>query len=131
MSDAAFNTRRTNMPARPSRSEKAEETAITVRLPRNLLKRIDRWIAGQGAPVSRAEAIRRLAGSGLDRAAVSSAPGTSGRGAEKAAGMANEMIDYLADRSATHEDREQRKRRLVKGPSEFLEMRKKHTRRKK
>jgi hypothetical protein len=101
-------------------------------LPRNLVKRIDRWIAGQVAPFSRAEAIRRLAGSGLDRAGVSSAPGTSGRAAEQAAGMANEMIDYLADRSATREDREQRKRRLVKGPSEFREMRKKHgnTRRK-
>jgi hypothetical protein len=36
------------------------------------------------------------------------------------------MIDYLGDRSATREDREQRKRRLVKGPPEFREMRKQH-----
>ena len=121
------------MPAGQSRISRAGEAAITVRLSRNLLKRIDRWIAGQDAAVSRSEAIRRLAEFGLSDAAVSSKPAAPSRGAEKAAGMASEMIDYLEDQSATREDREQRKRRLVKGPSEFREIRKKHedTRRKK
>jgi len=40
--------------------------------------------------------------------------------------MAGDMIDHLEDRSATREDREQRKTRLLKGPREFREMRKKH-----
>jgi hypothetical protein len=114
------------MPARQSSASKAGEVAITVRLSHDLLKQIDRWIAGQDAPVGRAEAIRRLVESGLDGAATSSRAGKVTRGAEQAAGMASDMIDYLEDRSATREDREQRKRRLVKGPSEFREMRKKH-----
>ena len=113
------------MPAGRSRSPGTGETAITVRLSRNLLKRIDRWTAGQDGPVSRSEAIRRLAEFGLDYSAVSSKPVVPSRGAEQAAGMASDMIDYLGDQSATREDREQRKRRLVKGPSEFREMRKK------
>jgi metal-responsive CopG/Arc/MetJ family transcriptional regulator len=114
------------MPARRSSAPKAADVAITVRLPRDLLKRIDRWIADQQDPVGRSEAIRRLAEAGLDRGAAPSKTGKLSRGAEQAAGMANDMIDSLGDRSATHEDREHRKRRLVKGPSEFREMRKKH-----
>jgi Arc/MetJ-type ribon-helix-helix transcriptional regulator len=113
------------MPARRSPAPKAGEAAIAVRLSRGLLKRIDRWIASQDGPVSRSEAIRRLAEFGLDRAGTSSKAGGSNLGAEQAAGMASDMIDSLGDRSATHDDREQRKRRLLKGPSEFREMRKK------
>jgi hypothetical protein len=92
-----------------------------------LLERIDRWIADQQRSVSRSEAICRLAESGLGRAGMSSKSGKSKRGAEQAAGMASDTIDHLEDQSATREDREQRKRRLVKGPSEFREMRKKHS----
>jgi Arc/MetJ-type ribon-helix-helix transcriptional regulator len=113
------------MPARQSPASKAGDAAITIRLSRDLLKRIDRWIASRGAPVSRSEAVRRLAEFGLDGVKVGPRAGKSNRGAEKAAGMASDMIDYLGDRSTTHEDREHRKRRLVKGPSEFREMREK------
>ena len=112
------------MPARQSPAPKAGEAAITVRPSRDLLKRIDRWIASQDGPVSRSEAIRRLAEFALDRAGMSSKAGKSNQGADHAAGMASDMIDSLGDRSATHEDREHRKRRLLKGPSEFREMRK-------
>ena len=111
------------MPARQSTAPKAEEAAITVRPSRDLLKRIDRWIASQHGPVSRSEAIRRLAEFALDRAGMSSEAVKSNRSADQAAGMASDMIDSLGDRSATHEDREHRKRRLLKGPSEFREMR--------
>jgi hypothetical protein len=38
---------------------------------------------------------------------------------DKAATLAGEAIDRLADRSATAEQRETRKRRLLKGPKEF------------
>ena len=121
------------MPARQLSPPKAGEVAITVRLSRGLLKRIDRWIADQQEPVSRSEAICRLAESRLDGGIATSKDGKSSRGAEQAAGMASNMIDYLGDQSATREDREQRKRRLVKGPSEFRVMRKKqdYARRKK
>ena len=112
------------MPARRSPAPKAGETEITIRLSRNLLGRIDGWIVSQGKAVSRSKAILHLAERGLGSAAVSSKGGKSVRGAKQAAGMASDMIDYLGDQSATVEDREQRKRRLVKGPSEFREMRK-------
>lgn len=114
------------MPARRPPASKTVETAITVRLSRDLLERLDRWIGSQERVVDRSEAVGRLTKMGLDHAEVSLKPGKSSRGAEEAAGMANDMIDSLGDRSATRDDREQRKRRLVKGPSEFREMRKKH-----
>jgi hypothetical protein len=41
----------------------------------------------------------------------------------KAADLAGEVIDRRADRSATLEERESRKRRLLKGPKEFRDMR--------
>ena len=41
----------------------------------------------------------------------------------KAADMAGRKIDQLGDKSAPDEVRAQRKRRLIKGPSEFREMR--------
>ena len=40
-----------------------------------------------------------------------------------AANLAGQVIDGLADRSATSEERESRKRRLLKGPKEFRNMR--------
>jgi hypothetical protein len=41
----------------------------------------------------------------------------------KAAALAGEVIDRHADRSATSEERESRKRRLLKGPKEFRDIR--------
>jgi hypothetical protein len=41
----------------------------------------------------------------------------------KAAEMAGAQIDQLTDRSATDEQRASRKRRLLKGPKEFRDMR--------
>jgi len=113
------------MPACQSPASKTGDAAITVRLSRDLLKRIDRWIASQDKSVSRSEAVRGLAEFALDSAGAASRAGKSSPGAEQAAGMASDMIDTLGDRSVTHEAREHRKRRLVKGPSEFREMRKK------
>jgi hypothetical protein len=48
------------------------------------------------------------------------------KAAEMAAEMAGEAIDQQADQSATAEERESRKRRLVKGPEEFRELRRDH-----
>jgi hypothetical protein len=41
----------------------------------------------------------------------------------KAADLAGKIIDRHADRSATSEERESRKRRLLKGPKEFRDVR--------
>jgi hypothetical protein len=42
----------------------------------------------------------------------------------KAAMMAGREIDRLGDRTATREERARRKRRLIKGPREFRDIRK-------
>ena len=50
--------------------------------------------------------------------------GGTGR-AEKARAMAGQEIDRLSDPSATEEERQRRKRRLLKGPKEFRDVRSK------
>jgi hypothetical protein len=45
------------------------------------------------------------------------------RSQHKAAEMAGREIDRLADQSATNEEQARRKRRLIKGPREFRDMR--------
>jgi hypothetical protein len=57
-----------------------------------------------------------LAGSG-------SAKQTSPKAAAKALEMASRQIDQIGDPSATAVERELRKRRLVRGPREFRDMR--------
>jgi hypothetical protein len=42
---------------------------------------------------------------------------------QDAANLAGQVIDRLADHSATSEERETRKRKLLKGPKEFQNMR--------
>jgi hypothetical protein len=45
------------------------------------------------------------------------------KAASKALDLAAQQIDKLADSSATMEERQKRKQRLLKGPGEFREMR--------
>jgi hypothetical protein len=44
-------------------------------------------------------------------------------GRRKAAEMAEQEIDRLSDQTATNEERARRKRRLLKGPREFRDLR--------
>jgi hypothetical protein len=93
---------------------------IGVRLQPEPLASVDRWRRKQEDLPSRAEAIRRLV-----EQALSSAD-TRPIGAEaqhKAAELAAREIDKLTDRDIPHEERSQRKRRLIKGPREFRDMR--------
>ena len=76
---------------------------------------------------AKAEAIRRLIELGLVAKGADEKkarePGSRAKRAAKAADMAGRKIDQLGDKSAPDEVRAQRKRRLIKGPSEFREMR--------
>ena len=47
----------------------------------------------------------------------------SATGSRQAADMAGKEIDRLEDLTATSEQRETRKRRLIKGPKEFRDLR--------
>jgi hypothetical protein len=85
------------------------------------LAAIDEWRRRQDDLPSRSEAIRRLAEPGL--AGARPMRRRSPKAASKASDMAGQQIDKLGDSSATDEERQQRKRRLLKGPKEFRDMR--------
>jgi hypothetical protein len=78
--------------------------------------------ASQKDGASRPEAIRRLVELGL---AVALRAGVRMERAAQAAEMASQEIDRVVDPSATDEERQLRKRRLIKGPGEFQDLRRK------
>jgi hypothetical protein len=92
-----------------------------IRLPEDLRVRVEAWAAKLDDTPSRSEAIRRLVEIGL--ASIRTAKPIDKKSAAKAAGLAGEMVDYLSDHSIPADVRAKRKRRLLKGPSEFREMR--------
>ena len=94
-----------------------------IRLPEDLTSAIDRW-SEVNKVSSRSEAIRRLIEVGL---ATSPKARRSPEATAKAKQMAAQEIDRVEDRGASSEDRQTRKRRLLKGPEEFREMRTDHT----
>jgi hypothetical protein len=93
---------------------------IGLRLEPATLARVDRWAASQQDDPSRPEAIRRLVELALG---IVQRAGVRTKKAAKAAEMASEEIDRLGDVSATDEERQLRKRRLIRGPKEFLDLR--------
>ena len=95
-------------------------TLIGLRLEPATLARVDRWAAAQQDHPSRPEAIRRLVELALG---IAQRAGVRTKKAAQAAEMASEEIDRLGDVSATNEERQLRKRRLIKGPKEFLDLR--------
>jgi len=93
---------------------------IGLRLAPATLARVDRWAASQQDDPSRPEAIRRLVELALG---IGQRVGVRTKKAAKAAEMASEAIDRLVDPSATDEERQLRKRRLIRGPKEFQDLR--------
>jgi hypothetical protein len=80
---------------------------------------VDKWAKRTG--VNRSEAIRRLidiALSGLDGSRQ-----RSPKARAKSHELASTHLDKLIDPSAPEEERKQRKRRLLKGPKEFWDLR--------
>lgn len=98
---------------------------IGLRASPELRTAIEKW-AGQhiDAP-SLSEAIRRLVELGLAHAAPTGQLSAASR--SEASTLASNTIDRLTDETATAEEQEKRKRRLIKGPLEFREMRKDQT----
>jgi hypothetical protein len=94
---------------------------VGVRCHDDLLTAIDRWRRREPDLPTRATAIRRLTELGLAGALPQQK--TSKQAASKAHEMASQEIDRLEDASLPAHEREKRKRRLTKGPSEFREMR--------
>jgi metal-responsive CopG/Arc/MetJ family transcriptional regulator len=105
---------------RKGRPATGHDPAISIRLPASLIASIDVWAKEEGAD-NRSEAIRRLVEAGLETAQRARPP--SKRAAAKATEMAGREIDRVSDQAATAEEREIRKRRLLKGPKEFRDVR--------
>jgi hypothetical protein len=71
---------------------------------------------------SRPEAIREILEQALEHSQPRRVVGPH-KGASKAVVMAGKELDRLGDTSATEEERQSRKHRILKGPREFREMR--------
>lgn len=98
-----------------------QDPVSAIRLSKDLTTAIDRW-AGENEISSRSEAIRRLVEFGLTNPLATRA--TSRKAAVKAAGRAAELAAEVIDKHAHDDHRDTAKRRLIKGPSAFREMRK-------
>lgn len=91
------------------------------RLQPDQLAALDAWIAKQREPVTRPEAIRRLVELGLK--AKPTLPLHIKKAAARAAKIAEQHIDPLIEPSTPPEERHSRKRKLIKGPAEFRDIR--------
>jgi hypothetical protein len=100
-----------------------DHPAVTLRLLPELKLKVAAWANRQGDKPSLSVAIRRLVEKAL---AGTIAPRQPSKGARKATEMAAREIDrVLGDETATGEERASRKRRLLSGPKEFRDMRRK------
>jgi hypothetical protein len=96
------------------------EPFVGIRLPAELIANVDAW-AKEVTVRSRSEAIRRLVEFALARSKSAGPP--SAKIAERARQLAAKTIDHILDPEAPIEEAANRKRRLLKGPEEFREMR--------
>lgn len=115
-SPSETNKGRMRIPSKPANETNA---VSAVRLPKNLTARIDNW--AEKREIHRSEAILQLVELGLT---VKSSRASTSKAASRAAELASDVIDSHTDKSAPVIEQESRKRRLLKGPSAFRDMRK-------
>jgi hypothetical protein len=109
------------LPKKRGRPATGRDPVTAIRLSPQMRTTIDSWASKQEDKPPRSEAIRRLVEIGL---AGSQPMGRrSPKAASKALELAGRQIDKLADSLATDEERHSRKRRLLKGPAEFRDIR--------
>jgi hypothetical protein len=99
-----------------------QDSLTTIRLSSELRENVDAWAARQIDKPGRSEAILRLVKFGLESTHRRESSRT--KRAAKASAMAAQAIDRLGDPLVTDEARRLRKRRLIKGPKEFRDIRK-------
>jgi hypothetical protein len=90
---------------------------VGLRLYPDLERQIDAWASKQADKPSRPEAIRRL----VEKALAGKAPARSPNkeAAQRASKMAARELEPLGDKSMPPEERDRRKRTLIRGPKEF------------
>jgi hypothetical protein len=109
----------------------AEKTAVIgVRLLSHQIRGVDAWIARQAMPMTRPEAIRGMIEAMLQILTNSRSQSVGEkrerqrtRASEMAGHVIDQVIDTRLDTPASAEDKQTRKRRLIKGPSEFRDTR--------
>jgi len=107
--------------ARFQMASEAQTERLQMRIPTSLLKAVDDWRRKQDDLPSRSDAIRRLVELGLT---VKQRPKRTSESLKaRAKELAGRAIDKMAKPSASPVDKTRRKRRLLKGPEEFLETR--------
>ncbi len=104
---------------RRGRPATGQDPVSAVRLPADLTAEIDAWSEKHGSE-TRSEAIRRLVELGLT---VKSTGRHSDAQKHRAREMAGKAIDGMNDAAAHADEQASRKRRLLKGPSAFREVR--------
>jgi hypothetical protein len=112
-----------HMAARTKRGRRTagHDASTTIHLSSELRERVDAWAAKQSDKPTRPEAILRLVELGLE---TTHRRGSLANRAAKASELAAREIDRLIDPSSTDEERQLRKQRLIKGPKEFRDIRK-------
>jgi hypothetical protein len=111
--DEEGEKKRKHMDARTKKGRRTtgHDTVATIRLSSELRESVDAWAAKQSDKPARPEAILRLVELGLETThRREPAPNR----AAKASEMAAQQIDRISDPSATEEERQLRKRRLIK-----------------
>jgi len=100
---------------------------IAIRLPTDLIDQIDEWGAERG--MTRSQSIRRWLENGVDEhwKPTKKNPASPATRAH-AATLAAEALDRHTDQSAAPGEQASRKRKLLKGPKEFRDIRKDHKR---
>ncbi len=117
-------TRKNGTKKRRGRPATGQGVQIGTRWPEGTVAAIDAWAKEQGDEPPRSEAIRRLVELGLGKSARASAvTPTAKASSDRAREMAGNTIDKLKDAKASPGDQVSRKRRLVKGPEEFQNIR--------
>ncbi|MBB1093144.1 hypothetical protein HUU61_17880 [Rhodopseudomonas palustris] len=108
----------TNKKGRGRPSTGGRKAGILVRLLDEQLADLDRWIERRDAPMTRPEAIRRLVELGLTVKALGK-PTNKAERSSRALDLATRAVEKLSDPAANPELRRERRKMLIKGPSEF------------
>jgi len=99
------------------------DPAVTIRLPKAVLEAVKAWSLNQDDKPNRSQAIGRLVELGLTEKVWPKQP--SRTRAARASELARKTIEGMVDPRDT-EEAANRKRRLLKGPEEFQEVRVDH-----
>jgi hypothetical protein len=105
---------------RRGRPATGKDPHIAARMPSALITDVEAWAAANDT--TRSEAIRRLVELGLTVRANKPKQAPAAR-AERAKELASKTIDSLTVGAPDNDERATRKRRLIKGPEEFRELR--------